>query len=192
MEYALQFNSGFCYLMSFLLFVFLYFISFKKYPIKKNLLICCLWVYITQIFNICFFPISANYKDILLNIEKVSMLGNMYNLKIEIDYLNKYDGLQQILNIIMLIPFGVLIPNIFKKNSLISNIVICIIFPLLIETTQFIITNILHISIHFTDINDVINNIVGGLIGLIINYFANQLYCYYIYNNKRKTENDVS
>ena len=79
------------------------------------------------------------------------------------DYINgRGDALRQIvLNVIMMIPFGMLYPAIRKKGFF-QCIVVCFLFSLSIELLQPLLSNY-----RASDITDVITNTAGGAIGYL-------------------------
>ena len=92
---------------------------------------------------------------------------SMINLRI-------FDGpfrRDQLLNIIMAIPFGMLIPFI-KKRSILKNMILCLCFGLAIETGQLMVNIIGNGFFRTIDIDDVICNFAGGAIGLVIFYIT--------------------
>jgi glycopeptide antibiotics resistance protein len=90
------------------------------------------------------------------------------------DYFNgRGDTVRQIvLNVIMMIPFGFLMPMV-KKKSLFSCTVHTILFSLSIELLQPLIN-----GIRSADVTDVITNTIGGIIG----YLLYKLFCRVLQN----------
>ncbi|WP_195837001.1 VanZ family protein [Sharpea porci] len=80
---------------------------------------------------------------------------------------------QIILNIIMTIPFGFLLPLVAKKMNLIKVVLITMTFSLSIEFFQFF-----SITYRATDITDVITNTLGGLIGYCLYKLFHSLFEY--------------
>ena len=73
----------------------------------------------------------------------------------------EHPGLDYLLNIILFIPLGFLIPLIWNKYNLIKTTIVGIILSLLIEITQLF-------NYRSTDINDLLTNLIGTIIGYII------------------------
>jgi glycopeptide antibiotics resistance protein len=73
-------------------------------------------------------------------------------------------------NILLLVPVGFYLSVIFKKLNLFLRIIIIFIIPIAIETVQYL----LYIGI--ADIDDVILNFTGGLIGIFISYIIEKIY----------------
>lgn len=65
-------------------------------------------------------------------------------------------------NIIMFIPLGTFLRGASDKLSPLLIIVICIVFSVSIEATQYIF------SLGVCEIDDVINNTMGGIIGVVL------------------------
>lgn len=75
---------------------------------------------------------------------------------------------ETILNIIMLLPFGFLLPLI-KKTNVVRVLCWSLLFSLFIELSQLYLTWIGGSVIRSFDVTDLINNSIGGMIGFIIN-----------------------
>lgn len=68
-----------------------------------------------------------------------------------------------ILNILLFIPMGYLIPFVFKKmrkRSVVDVVLICLIVSVCTETLQYVL------SVGWFDVDDIINNTIGALIGV--------------------------
>ncbi len=67
------------------------------------------------------------------------------------------------LNILMLVPFGFLLPQLFAKcRSLLSTAAAGVLFSVLIEVTQYVLRR------GFTETDDVIHNAAGAVIGYLL------------------------
>lgn len=66
-----------------------------------------------------------------------------------------------IYNVLIFIPFGILLPVVSKKMGWLRKIGGILLFTILLETSQYLF------SLGACDITDVITNLTGGLIGLI-------------------------
>lgn len=85
---------------------------------------------------------------------------NDFRLIINSDYIGFFKNV--IANILLLVPFGFIVPFLFKKANKIRNIlVISVIFSAIIEFCQYFISN------RYTDINDLIFNVLGAVSGLL-------------------------
>ena len=79
-----------------------------------------------------------------------------------IPFSNEIDIVAYLLNIVLLIPLGIFVPVLWKKASRLSEIAgIGFLFSVFIEITQLI-------NIRHTDIDDVILNTFGAVIGFMI------------------------
>lgn len=87
------------------------------------------------------------------------------------DYFNgRGDAVRQIvLNVVMMIPFGFLLP-VVKKQNILSIIVRTLMFSLSIELLQPLIN-----GFRAADITDVITNTVGGIIGYLLYLLFNPI-----------------
>lgn len=81
---------------------------------------------------------------------------------------------QMIENIIVFVPFGLLLGVNLKQATFWRKLALVLILSLAVETTQFVL------SIGISDITDVITNTIGGLIGLALYEGCNR----YVDNDK--------
>ena len=81
-----------------------------------------------------------------------------------------HDGisLDDLLNVIMAIPFGFLLPFVKKKATWKTALIAGMIFGITIELLQLLIAAIQGFSFRYTDVSDVICNLVGTLIGWVV------------------------
>lgn len=95
----------------------------------------------------------------MLNIQLSSLHCNFIPY---LDLINGYAGANKevLLNILMLIPFGILVPFIYKK-SFFKTICLSFLFSLSIETIQLFSVR----NISACDITDIINNVFGAIVG---------------------------
>jgi Glycopeptide antibiotics resistance protein len=138
-----------------------YIFFFRKWKSggKDKLLINTLmYVYISFVLYFTLMPIIASI-PFVLNHPYVPM--NMHPFD---DYLcGRGDAVRQIiLNVIMMIPFGFLLP-IMKKQKLWSCALWTFLFSLGIEMTQPLIN-----GSRLSDITDLVTNTIGGIIGYTI------------------------
>ena len=77
--------------------------------------------------------------------------------------------LEKVLNIVLFIPLGLWGGVVFRKDKLIRNIVFCICFSISIEIFQFIFRK------GFSETDDVLHNVLGGIIGYLLYCFINKM-----------------
>lgn len=65
-------------------------------------------------------------------------------------------------NILAFLPFGLYLGILFKKWNVYQNILVFLLVSLSFETVQYIF------AIGASDITDVINNVLGGIIGMVL------------------------
>lgn len=102
-------------------------------------------------------------------------LIEFYQIEIQLNEFKKAIILD-FLNIIIFIPFGILITHLFKTKKILKTLIITIIFSLSIEIFQLITI------IGACMLNDLITNIIGGLIGSLIYIIVTKNKKYKIYN----------
>ncbi|MFR3816023.1 MAG: VanZ family protein [Turicibacter sp.] len=136
----------------------------KKRPLPYYILVLLAIIYINKAIDIAFFPIA------ILNIEEFNIYNNI-NLKINLINSNYYHLL---LNMLLTLPIGVGIQYILNTKFL-TRLIISIILSASFELIQLLILFTLKPIDLFVDINDLICNISGALIGLVIAHIINKL-----------------
>lgn len=150
------------YLVDILALIVIY-IAFLYKKWKRNgrdilLVNTLMYVYIGLVLCVTLMPIITSIPFILNHpYEPINMLPFH-------DYFNgRGDTVRQIiLNVVMMIPFGFLLP-IVKKQNILSCIIRTFIFSLSIELLQPLIS-----GFRVADITDIITNTMGGIIGYLI------------------------
>lgn len=136
----------------------------NKRPLPYYILVLLAIIYINKAIDIAFFPI------VILDIEEFNIYNNI-NLKINPLNLNYYHLL---LNMLLTLPIGVGIQYILNTKFL-TRLIISIILSASFELIQLLILFTLKPIDLFIDINDLICNISGALIGLVIAHILNKL-----------------
>lgn len=142
--------------------IFLYFLVFyKKWKKLSNydlFIRTMMYVYISFVLYftlmpfICSIPFMFNHPFEMMNMNLFDDLLNHRG-----DYIR-----QIVLNIVMLIPFGIIFPMIDKKNNFVKTIKWSFITSLVVEMLQTLI------SVRSSDITDLITNVFGAVIGYLI------------------------
>lgn len=109
-------------------------------------------LYFTLMPIICSIPFMFNHPFKMMNMNLFDDLLNQRG-----DYVR-----QIVLNIVMLIPFGIMFPMIDKKNNFVKTVKWSFIISLVIEVLQPLI------SVRSSDITDLITNVFGAVIGYLI------------------------
>ena len=78
-------------------------------------------------------------------------------------------------NIILFVPFGIAISWIFEKNSFRHRIYFIVTTSLLIEIVQLFLDLCSGMVVKYIDVDDILLNSIGGLIGICIFTFVNWL-----------------
>lgn len=142
--------------------IFLYFLVFyKKWKKLSNydlFIRTIMYVYISFVLYFTLMPIICSIPFMFNHSFK------MMNMNLFDDLLNhRGDYIRQIvLNIVMLIPFGIIFPLIDKKNNFVKTVKWSFITSLVIEMLQTLI------SVRSSDITDLITNVFGAVIGYLI------------------------
>ncbi len=78
-----------------------------------------------------------------------------------------YEAGDAIMNILVFVPVGILVPLLIARASWRSAILASAVFSLAIEVTQYATAHLLGGG-HIADVNDLIFNVVGGVVGFAL------------------------
>lgn len=78
-----------------------------------------------------------------------------------------YEAADAIMNILVFVPVGILVPLLVARASWRSAVVAAAVFSLAIEVTQYVAAHLLGGG-HVADVNDLIFNVVGGVVGFAL------------------------
>ncbi|SEU09198.1 VanZ family protein [Paenibacillus sp. NFR01] len=166
MEQSIMFTIHSTYILaSLFLFVLLFLVADalwkkRKRNVGQYFIIITFSIYLLCVIQLVFFPIEVN-------IGKYANLTPWYKT-INFIPLLTIDIITFILNIIMLIPLGVYLPLLHKKFESLKNVAYSGFFlSLSIEVLQMMI-RIICGNGRSTDINDLIANTVGAVLGYIV------------------------
>ncbi|WP_409342750.1 VanZ family protein [Paenibacillus sp. MBLB4367] len=155
-----------------LYFLFLFINIKKKKTIFEHLIFTTFYIYISLVIKVTLFqiPIDNNLINNLLSMNSGYSLNlipfnSMFNFYSEG---GKQFWIQVGGNILMFFPLGSYIPLITKKISSFGKMLTVIICAsLMIEITQRIISLLIKYNYRAVDIDDIILNTIGGLIGFV-------------------------
>jgi len=174
----------FFYIISIPVYVFfLLFLMWKKFNIKKIVISTLFYFYIVSVIAVTIFPIAIQWLDEIGKyawnnnnfIPLVSILDILFN-----NSLGFIIKIKQIIgNIVLFIPMGFLIPIIWKsKSSFKRALQIGILLSFTIELLQYIIWLLIWFNYKVTDLDDILLNTLGFIIGFffykifIMNYVS--------------------
>lgn len=140
--------------------------------IEKEILVNILILYCIFVFSVTILPMNIKFKRIA---PKVNMIPVVYFLKkVYIRYLNSgiiaatiYWINNIIGNFILLLPLGYILPKVSDKYKEFKNI-FKIIFLITISIELFQYISMIWGNRRTTDIDDIILNVLGGIVGYII------------------------
>lgn len=143
-----------------IIYVFIFFRKWHRKGLKILFLNTTIYVYISFVLYFTLMPIICSIPNLFDR-----TYGYAVNLIPFVDVINRRGNFirQIILNVIMTIPFGFLLPVANKNINLIKTVLLTMSFSICIEFLQ-----LFSITFRATDITDVITNTAGGLIGYLI------------------------
>lgn len=141
----------------------------KKKPIGRIILLILLDLYISMVIAVTIFPVIIDPETMIfdrsiINIRPFSTISDLlFNNSDQRTVILQIAG-----NIVMCIPYGVALPFLFSHKNKILYVVDALLFPLAIELSQLIICIVSNSFYRTIDIDDIILNFSGILIGLLI------------------------
>lgn len=158
------------------LFSIFFYVYYKKSnnTFYKNILVYSFGIYISILVGITLFPLPIQPEEIAVNIKYNLGLKNNYvpfintykNLILDYNHGLIFASLKQIVgNILIFIPIGIYMPYFIKKINLKKIIIIGLSSSLIIELTQLFINTILTYNYRSVDVDDLILNTIGTIIG---------------------------
>lgn len=137
-----------------------------KRPLAYYLLSLLAIIYINKAIELAIFPF------VIADLPEVSIYNNI-NLSINLSHLSR---VQLIGNVLLTVPIGVGI-QYFINTKFMERLVLSILLALSFEFVQLILLLTLKPIDIFFDMNDIICNGMGAVIGLFIAYLMNQVLC---------------
>ncbi|QIB27977.1 VanZ family protein [Caloranaerobacter azorensis] len=153
------------------------YIKNRKYI--KYFFLTIFFIYFINLLNYTIFPIHINSSIATITQEEFTIFESLKNNTNLIPF-NKLDKIDFILNIIMTIPLGVLLPCLVKKLNTKKILIIGLITGLGIEACQALLTFVQGFTFRNININDAIANFIGVYLGykIFILFFKNVLDIY--------------
>lgn len=156
------------FVASVLYFIFAIIVGIKrKVPIHRQLLSLLFFAYLLVVVDITLFPIPyAHYGRNLQENNLIpfkTIMGILKSGSLSND-LSNIGG-----NVLLFAPFGFLLPLLFRKQNSYTRILLFgFLGTLCVESSQFIISAILGFTYRSFDVDDLICNTVGALLGYLI------------------------
>ena len=152
------------FLVGFLILAILIVILKKKFN-KSNMYLfffSIFFLYILNVIKYTIFPIEIGTPFVADLREKLTIFSRTNIIPF------KYQNIEQTFyNILLTIPFGFGLPYLKKLNYK-PILLWALTFSFLIESTQFIIALLIGYPYRITDVNDIIANTFGAIVGFII------------------------
>ena len=170
MEYGISITFGndiLGVILGILLFLIAYLFYYRKkqYSFYQLLLLILSYIYITMVIGVTMTPIPLNMTE-LKYMQNLYSGFDYYNLDLLRD--NVYMGDQFLLNIVLFVPFGILFPLRRNKINYKSVLLASFLFSLGIELSQLGISVLLQTPAWFFDVDDILANVLGGMLGCFI------------------------
>lgn len=170
MEYGISITFGndiLGVILGILLFLIAYLFYYRKkqYSFYQLLLLILSYIYITMVIGVTMTPIPLNMTE-LKYMQNLYSGFDYYNLDLLRDIV--YMGDQFLLNIVLFVPFGILFLLRRNKINYKSVLLASFLFSLGIELSQLGISVLLQTPAWFFDVDDILANVLGGMLGCFI------------------------
>ncbi|MHC5230150.1 VanZ family protein [Enterococcus sp. LJL99] len=119
-------------------------------------------IYLLILIWILLFKFSFSFQTIIETANNQSRRINLIPFSGSLIVNGQIDFKEIIDNLLIFVPFGGLLGIVDKKNSFLKKILFALLFSVAIEFSQYVF------SLGATDITDVITNVSGAIIGLLI------------------------
>lgn len=148
----------------------------RKVKFKRFVLNLAFGLYILVIIALCFFPIRFTYEgfNLAIGVNLIPFKGTIESISRFIQYDALYEFIPVVGNFVMLMPLGVFY-SIYVKNYKLRFLYVFL-FSVSIEVMQLLIGLLINSYYRSTDIDDVILNTAGGIIGILLFSFLKKMY----------------
>ncbi|MGL5416464.1 MAG: VanZ family protein [Clostridium sp.] len=140
----------------------------KDRRVKERIVSSLFKIYLALVASKVYFPIVIGFgEDFKFNLPKI-WLRPLWSI-------NQYiisGGMEHCIylivgNILLLVPFGIFLGYYYNRN-LKEITIMCLLISTFIETTQLILSLVIPNTFRFFEINDIILNTLGGVIGYVL------------------------
>ncbi|TRZ38075.1 VanZ family protein [Niallia circulans] len=134
----------------------------------KNIVQFTFAIYVACVISITIFPIP--YDKTTINYE--AQENYLHNNMIPFTFLSNFSAYQSFGNLLLLLPLGLYVPLLSKRMKSIKRVfLVGILSSLGIELTQFVISMLAGYTYRQADIDDVILNTLGAVVGCVAFHF---------------------
>ena len=158
----------------------------KKMTFFRGMAFCLYVTYIVTVLGVTLSPIPLNLHTVQTMRFYYYDGYEWYNFKLFNTLLYYEYGVSQfILNILMFVPFGLLYPFAKDKFSFGKVLIMTMLFTLLIEGTQLALAFICDTPQWYFDVDDLLANTLGGILGYILAIIIKPAFYPYMHKRKR-------
>lgn len=153
-----------------ILTVYVVYAVFAKIKFRRAVLCSAFIIYLTAVVALTLFPMPYRYYALYtIGPEREVYLKPFTTILYQLKHFYYWYLARQLLgNILLGVPFGFLAPQIFRMRSKLKIYISFVIFPVIIELSQYVAGELIGYRYRTTDIDDVILNFIGALIGYFI------------------------
>lgn len=160
LERTIAFLGGLIALVIWLMISFI-----KKKPLSRKIIISLFIMYITVVVSITVFPLIID-PEMMVKTDKSIILIPFSTITDLLANATIHTIILQIFgNILMAVPYGVIIPLIVKRKRWYNYLIYTLAFPVTVELTQLVMCLSTNSFYRTIDIDDVILNSIGIVIG---------------------------
>lgn len=164
----------------------------KKRPAGRKILLVLFTLYITMVVAVTVFPITIDPELMVFTDKTVNLIPFATISELLRDNACAETVIVQIIgNIVMCIPFGVALPFIIVHKHKVFYILEGLLFPVIIEAAQLFISFTFNSYYRTIDIDDVILNFSGVLLGYLVYLLLPKFVKEFFYGTRKSDRKDT-
>ncbi len=155
------------------IYMFIYLVDIKT---ARNAWFIFFYAYFLCVIALTLFPMPSNInKNYEMRIDNRRPFTTIVYM---LDYYPTFYLIKNVIgNILMFVPFGYIYTYISKRKVKFINVsMYCTMFSIFIESMQFLLCFILKVNYRVIDVDDIILNTIGGMLGYLLFKVENKVY----------------
>lgn len=151
-----------------ILIFYIFYAIIKKLQIEKIFLTSAIIIYLAAVVCVTLFPIKLHSPAVYFGEYMCYNIKPFFTIKNMLRTDTKYMIYQILGNVFLTVPYGIFVMVSKEKCSIIGLIFIAVLFPACIESTQMLVGVTIGNIYRIIDIDDIILNTIGVIIGYLI------------------------
>lgn len=119
-------------------------------------------------FALCFYVAGVVANTVFpIYLDMPSRSGSPWHSSLYLEPFENYEAADAVMNIVVFVPVGMIVPLLLARTSLWRVVAVAAALSLTIEATQLLTARLLGGG-HVADVNDLMFNVLGGLLGCVL------------------------